>query len=141
MAKSGIKINFLGDLSVFSDDLKALLYDAMEKTKDNKQLNLNICLNYGGRLDIVQAVNKLIKEGKKSITEKDISDKLYTAGQPDMDLLIRTSGELRISNFMIYQLAYSELYFPKTYWPDFSEKELKKALMNFGKRKRRYGGY
>lgn len=138
--EKGVKLNFFGDLSPFSKDLKDIFDEAVSKTKDNQKLHLNICLNYGGRADIVRAVNNLIEKGYKKITEKDISDNLYSNGQPDLDLVIRTSGEQRVSNFMIYQLAYSELYFPKIHWPDFDEKELYKALVEFSKRNRRYGG-
>ena len=137
----GIKLNIFGDLSPFNKNLRDLLVTACEKSKNNQILTLNICLNYGGRADIVQAVNNLIKQGKKVINEDDIGNNLYSKGQPDLDFVVRTSGEMRVSNFMIYQLAYSELYFPKIYWPDFDEKQLKKALIEFGKRKRRYGGY
>ena len=139
--QDGVKVNFFGDLSPFPQDMKEIFKRLVEKTKNNTKLNLNICLNYGGRADIVQAVNKLISKGLKEVKEEDIGNNLYSKGQPDLDFVIRTSGEMRISNFMIYQLAYAELYFPKVYWPDFDEKELKKALFEFGKRNRRYGGY
>lgn len=130
----------MGALSKFPKDLVTELEKAKGDTKDNKNLILNLALNYGGRDDIVYSVNKLIKSGKKEINEKDILDNLYTESLPEPDLIIRTSGEQRISNFMIYQAAYSELYFTKTFWPDFDEKCLKKALLNFQKRNRRYGG-
>lgn len=138
--KKGIKLTIFGDLTPFDKSLRKVLEDAMNFTKNNHKLHLNICLNYGGRADIVTAVNKLIKDGYKEVSEEDIGDNLYSKGQPDLDLVIRTSGEQRISNFMIYQLAYSELYFPKVYWPDFDEKQLKNALIEFSKRNRRYGG-
>jgi len=138
--KNRVKVNFFGDLSVFDKDLQDLFEKVTEETKNNTDLTFNICLNYGGRADIVQSVNKVIKSGKKEITEKDINDNLYSAGMPDLDLVIRTSGEKRISNFMIYQIAYAELYFPKLFWPDFNKKALKKALIEYSKRHRRYGG-
>lgn len=141
LLKNGVKLNIFGDLAPFDNKLKELLLSACEKSKNNNKLVFNICLNYGGRADIVQSVNSLIKQGKKEINEEDIKNNLYSKGQPDLDFVIRTSGEMRISNFMIYQLAYAELYFPKVYWPDFGEKELKKALIEFGRRNRRYGGY
>lgn len=141
IVKNDIKINFFGDLSVFTEDLKSIFEDVIKKTENNTKVTLNICLNYGGRADIVRSVNNLIKLGYKSVTEEDISNNLYSKNQPDLDFVIRTSGEMRISNFMIYQLAYAELYFPKVYWPDFDETELKKALKVFAKRRRRYGGY
>lgn len=140
LIKKGIKVQILGETSKFSKKMQINFKDILEKTKNNDKMILNILLNYGGRADIVRAVNKLIDSGKKDISEKDISDNLYTAGMPDLDLVIRTSGEQRISNFMIYQLAYAELYFPKTYWPDFNEKKLKKAIKVYSKRERRYGG-
>lgn len=141
LVRQGVKVNFFGNLDVFSEDLKKIFDQAKELTENNSNLIFNICLNYGGKQDIVQAVNKLLSEGKKEITMDDISNNLYSKGQPDLDFVIRTSGEQRISNFMIYQSAYAEFYFPKTLWPDFGEKALKKALIEFTKRKRRFGGY
>ena len=141
LVESGVKVNFFGDLTPFSDDLKGIFAETADKSKNNSELIFNICLNYGGKQDIVQSVNKLISEGKKEITEEDISNNLYSKGQPNLDFVIRTSGENRISNFMIYQLAYAELYFPKIFWPDFDEKALEKSLIEYSKRKRRFGGY
>lgn len=138
---SGVKINFFGDLTAFSEDIREVLYKAVDLSKNNNKLTFNMCLNYGGKQDIVQSVNNLISNGKKMITEQDISDNLYSKGMPDLDFVIRTSGEERLSNFMIYQAAYAELYFPKVLWPDFNEKELWKALVVYSKRKRRFGGY
>lgn len=138
---SGVKINFFGDLTAFSEDIREVLYKAVDLSKNNNKLIFNMCLNYGGKQDIVQSVNNLISNGKKMITEQDISDNLYSKGMPDLDFVIRTSGEERLSNFMIYQAAYAELYFPKVLWPDFNEKELWKALVVYSKRKRRFGGY
>ena len=139
-SEKGVKVRSMGDLDKFPKDLTSALENAKEETKHNDKLVLNLALNYGGRDDITYSVNKLIKSGKKAITEKDILDNLYSEGLPEPDLIIRTSGEQRISNFMIYQAAYSEYYFTKTYWPDFDEKCLKKALVAFQKRERRYGG-
>ena len=136
----GVKVRSMGDLNKFPSDLREEFTNAKESTKNNDKLILNLALNYGGRADIVYSVNKLIKSGKKEINEKDILDNLYSEGLAEPDLIIRSSGEQRISNFMIYQGAYSELYFTKTYWPDFDEKCLKKALVDFQKRDRRYGG-
>ena len=98
-----------------------------------------LCINYGGRNDIVEAVNKCLKDGKKDITEEEFKHYLYTSELSDPDLIIRTSGEQRISNFLLYQMAYSELYFTKTYWPDFDKNELLKALHEFQQRNRRFG--
>ena len=141
MVKNGVKINFFGDLSRFKGELREILDKTALATENNDTIIVNICLNYGGKQDIVQAVNKLIAEGKKEITEEDIANNLYSKGQPDLDFVIRTSGEQRISNFMIYQSAYAELYFPKILWPDFDEKALYEALIEYSKRKRRFGGY
>jgi len=110
-----------------------------EETKNNSLGTLNICLNYGGRAEIIDAVNKIIKENKKDITEEEFKQYLYN-DLPDIDFMIRTSGELRISNFMLWQISYAELYFPKCYFPDFNESEYDKALIEFTKRDRRFGG-
>ena len=136
-----IKLVISGDISSLPKDLVESINEVLNNDIKDPKLTLNICLNYGGRADIVRAVNKLIAQGKKSINEDDITNNLYSAGIPDLDFVIRTSGEQRISNFMIYQIAYAELYFPKIYWPEFNEKKLKKALKVFAKRNRRYGGY
>lgn len=135
-----VKVNIFGDLKDFPKDMQEILENIVEKTQNNTKLVFNICLNYGGRADIVKAVNDLIEKGNKSVSEEDIKNNLYSKNQPDLDLVIRTSGEQRISNFMIFQLAYAELYFPKIYWPDFDEKELVKSLKIFEKRNRRFGG-
>jgi len=136
----GVKLMSIGDIDKFPKDLVKELKDLQEKTKNNDKLIVNLAINYGGKDDIVRAVNNLIIEGKTEITKEDISNHLYTENLPDPDLVIRTSGEERISNFMIYQMAYSELYFPKVLWPDFGEKDLLKALQIYSKRERRYGG-
>lgn len=138
--KKGIQLRTMGDLTKFPKDLVKSIEEIKEKTKNNDKLILNLALNYGGRADIVHAVNTLISSGKTKATEDDISKTLYSSPLPDPDLVIRTSGEVRISNFMIYQMAYSELYFPKVLWPDFNEKELRKALYSYQNRERRFGG-
>lgn len=135
-----IKFVAMGDLSRFPDKLKNILIDTMEKTKNNTGLVVNLAMNYGGRDDIVHAVNSLIEKGEKKITIENLKGNLYSAPSPDIDLLVRTSGETRVSNFMLFQMAYSELYFTKTCWPDFDKKELFKALEEFSKRNRRFGG-
>ena len=111
----------------------------MEKTKNNNAFYINLCLNYGGREDIVQAVNKLIAQCKTEITMEDISANLYTANSPDPDFIVRTSGEHRLSNFMPWQSTYAELYFPKVLWPDFSKKDLIEAIKEYSSRDRRFG--
>lgn len=138
--KNNIKFVSMGDVSKFPDKLKNILIDTMKSTQNNTGLVVNLAMNYGGRDDIVQAVNKLIEKGNKSVDVESIKENLYSAGSPDIDLLIRTSGEKRISNFMLFQMAYSELYFTKVCWPDFDKKQLDKALKDYSKRNRRFGG-
>lgn len=137
--KENIRVVFSGR----RDRLSSKVLDAMDKmeeeTKNNSLGTLNICLNYGGRAEIIDAVNKIIKENKKDITEEEFKQYLYN-DLPDIDFMIRTSGELRISNFMLWQISYAELYFPKCYFPDFNESEYDKALIEFTKRDRRFGG-
>ena len=135
-----IKFVQIGDLARFPKKLQDIILKTEEETKNNTGLVVNLAMNYGGRADIVQATNKLLEKGVKEITEKDLCENLYSYPSPDIDLLVRTSGELRISNFMLFQLAYSEFYFTKKYWPDFNEKQLKKAIYAFSKRNRRFGG-
>lgn len=137
--KYDLSVNFIGDLSVFDRELQDRIEKLHAKSKDNS-LILNIAFNYGGRSEIAWAVNKLIKQGCTDISEKDISSAVYTAGCPDPDLIIRTGGDYRISNFLLWQAAYSELYFTDVLWPDFDEKELDKAIESFYLRKRRFGG-
>lgn len=136
------KLNFLGDLSKLPKKTYDTCLSAIEKTKDNKSLTVNIALNYGGRDEIVHSFKQIIEKGygRDEITEELISDNLYTAGQSDPDLLIRPGGEIRLSNFLIYQLAYTELYFTDVLWPDFTEDDLREAILAFTKRDRRYGG-
>ena len=136
-----IKVCFLGELSKFSREIQANIKKAEKETdfKDNN-LILNVKLNYGSRNEIVNAVNRIIKDNKKNIDEKVFSEYLYTKNIPDPDLLIRTSGELRISNFMLWQMAYSEFWFTKKYWPDFNARLLRRAVAAYQKRKIRKGG-
>lgn len=136
--KRNSRVRFLGDISCFSPEIQKLMADIVEKSKDYPHA-LNIALNYGGRDDIVHAVNSLVSEGKTHITEEDISSHLYTSGQPDPDLIVRTGGEWRLSNFLTWQSTYSELYFTKTLWPDMKEKDVDEALDFFAKRQRRFG--
>ncbi len=133
------RICFLGDTSRFSKEIQSLMAEICEKSKNYPQ-TLNIAVNYGGRDDIVHAVNTLINEGKTNITENDISSRLYTANQPDPDLIVRTGGEWRLSNFLTWQSTYSELYFTKTLWPDMKNKDVDEALEFFSSRQRRFGG-
>ena len=140
LVNEDIVLNFLGDTSVYSDELKELINETSQMNNDHCKLICNIAINYGGRAEIVNAVNKLIKQGAESVTEEDISGALYTAGQPEPDLIIRTGGEYRTSNFLMWQGAYSELYFTPTLWPDFKTTDIDKAIEEFNKRNRRYGG-
>ena len=135
-----IVIHFLGDNKVFPKNLQKQLNNLEKKCAKNNGLVLNIALNYGGRAEIVRAVNKLIKANQKQVSEKNIADNLDTAGMPNVDLLIRTGGEKRISNFLLWQLAYAELFFIDTLWPDFSEKHFIEALDWYQKRQRKFGG-
>ena len=145
LKKNSIKLKFIGDLSKFDEEIINLLNKSMKETEDCKDLILNIALNYGGRYDIIQAVKKLTKNVRENIIEIDeindelFSNYLYTKGIKDPDLLIRTSGEYRISNFLLWQIAYSELYITETFWPDFDKNEYKKALDDYAKRERRFG--
>lgn len=142
LMENNVKLNILGDISKLPDFARQACIDAMEKTKDHDGLYLNMALNYGGRDDVVKAVRDIVKEGIEAdcIDEMTISDHLYTKSMPDPDLMIRTGGDFRISNFLIYQLAYTELYFTKVLWPDFTKEEFDKALEDFTRRDRRYGG-
>ena len=136
---SDCHIEFLGDLTKFDDDIYKSALDIMERTKNNTEFYINVCLNYGGREDIVQAVNKLIAQGKTSVTIDDISANLYTCNSPDPDFIVRTSGEHRLSNYMPWQSTYAELYFPKVLWPDFGKKDLIEAIKEYSSRDRRFG--
>ncbi len=141
-----IKVNILGDISAFNEDLQKSMRKCIERTKDNTGVLFSIALNYGGRAEIVNATKNIatqIKNGKinlEDINEELISNNLYTAGIPDPDLIIRTSNELRLSGFLIWQSAYSELYFTDINWPDFDENALDKAILEYQNRNRRFGG-
>ena len=141
MHKENVRIRFLGDLTKLSKNLVDIVKNAENKTKDNTGVNLNIAFNYGSRDEITNALKAIIQEGLKSedITEDTISNHLYTKDIPDPDLLIRTGGEKRISNYLLWQLAYSEIYVTDAYWPEFDENELSKAIVEFEHRNRRFG--
>lgn len=140
-----IKVNILGNRQGLSEKMKELIQKCMERTKNNMGITFNIALNYGGRDEIVRAVKNIAEKIKENainiedITEQTISDNLYTKDQPDPDLLIRTSGEIRLSNFMPWQLVYTEFVFIDKNWPDFSEKDLDKAIGVYQKRNRKFG--
>lgn len=144
--KQNIKIKIAGDINGLTKSLKNSIEKAVETTKDNTGLTLNIAFNYGGRPEILKAIKEIatdIKENKinvEDINEELVSNHLYTAGQPDPDLLIRTSKELRTSNFLPWQLVYAEFYFPDKHWPEFGEEDLLEAIRVYQKRNRRFGG-
>ena len=137
-----IKLEFIGDRAPLADDIKELMLKAEADSADATGLHLNIALNYGGRDEIVHAVKSIVKEGidPEDITEQTVSDRLYTAGQPDPDFIIRPSGEYRLSNYMIWQAAYAEYWFSDILWPDFSPRDLDRAIEDFSRRNRRFGG-
>jgi len=140
-----IRIRVIGDKERLPEDIKNAIAQVERNTEKRDGLSFNIALNYGGRQDIIQAARKLAEDVKKGLIEvEDIDEtqlekRLFTAGIPDPDLLIRTSGEMRISNFLIWQCQYTEFYFCRTLWPDFSRKDLEKALLAYQERSRRYG--
>jgi undecaprenyl diphosphate synthase len=139
--KEGVQLRHIGRLERLAPSLQQKVLDAIEMTKNNDRLILNVAFNYGGRDEIVNAIQNIIKDGIKpeEVTETVVNRYLYTAGVPDPDLIVRPSGELRVSNFMIWQGAYSELYVTPKYWPDFDKEEYRRALETFASRDRRYG--
>ena len=143
--KNNIRMRFLGRMDELPAGVQNDVRDAMERTAGNKGMVLCVALNYGGRAEIVDAMNAILSERNgpgtsNKITEEQLSRHLYTEGLPDPDLLIRTSGEMRVSNFLLWQIAYAEIFVTETLWPDFNRARLLEALMEFQKRERRYGG-
>ncbi|MBI2858039.1 MAG: di-trans,poly-cis-decaprenylcistransferase [Chloroflexi bacterium] len=138
----GVKLRHLGTLEGLSDAIQARVMRALEMTKQNDRIVVSVAFNYGGRAEILDAVKRVLSAGLKSeeINESVFSDYLYTSGLPDPDLVIRTGGEVRLSNFLIWQAAYSEYYATPTFWPDFGKEDIEKALQAFSQRQRRYGG-
>ncbi|HBF44263.1 MAG TPA: di-trans,poly-cis-decaprenylcistransferase [Clostridiales bacterium] len=139
LIKNKARLLVSGDVNALPADLKNSIEKVEELTGKFSDHVLNIAINYGARAEIVRAVQKLLKENVTTVTEQSFSEYLYTAGLPDVDMIVRTSGEKRISNFLLYQSAYAELYFTDVLWPDFNVAELEKALEWFNGRKRRYG--
>ena len=145
MFKNNIKLNAIGDLDTLPGEVREELYTIIESTKDNTGMTLTLALSYGGKQEIFKAVKEISEKVKNDIICLDnfddsvINDHLYTNNLPDVDLLIRTSGEKRISNFLLWQIAYAELYFTDVYWPDFSEDDLEKAIVEYQNRERRFG--
>ncbi len=141
MHEKNVVIKFIGNLSKLPERLQSILNESVELTKNNSGVNLQIAFNYGARDEIVNAVKKICDSGVSSenITEDLISENLYTANMPDPDLLIRTGGEMRISNYLLWQVAYSEIYITQTFWPEFNKEALAEAIMEFKNRQRRFG--
>jgi len=139
--REGGVVHFVGDMSRFSPKLQKIFYDIQEKSKNNTSLHIYFALNYGGREEILSAVNKIIEKGHhtKNITEEYFAKHLQTGDMPDPDIIIRTSGEMRLSGFLPWQSVYSELFFTPTLWPDFSKEEFLKILEEYGERDRRHG--
>ena len=145
LMEKGIKIATIGDLSAFPESTRKVLEEAMEKTRDNKNMTLVFAMNYGGRKDIVDGINRYVDDYvsgrvREKMTEELFNIYLSTAEYPEIDLMIRTSLDYRLSNFLLWQLSYTELYFTDTYWPDFTPEEFEKAINNFTQRSRRFGG-
>ncbi len=140
--RNGVQLRHIGRLDGLKPAFAQKVRNAIEQTKNNNKLILNVAFNYGGRSEIVEAVQKIVAEGVKpeAVTEEMITSHLYTGGQPDPDLIIRTSGELRVSNFLIWQGAYAEYYIAPVYWPDFDKDQLRLALEEYANRHRRFGG-
>jgi undecaprenyl diphosphate synthase len=144
--KNNIRFRTLGRTDQLDASVRRELEKGISRTSDNTGMIFNVALNYGGRAEIVDAVNEILRNGGRTaaanggITESEFAQHLYTAGLPDPDLLIRTSGELRISNFLLWQIAYAEIWVTETLWPDFSKQHLYEAIIAFHKRERRYGG-
>ena len=139
MLKNGIRFQTIGDIAKLPEPVQETIRQTKEITEGGKEMTLILALSYGARNEIVRGVEKLLDSGSKTITEESFSKYLDTAAFPDPDLLIRTGGEFRVSNFLLWQAAYAELYFTKTMWPDFTPADLKKAIEEFGKRERRFG--
>ncbi len=140
--RNGVRLRHIGRLDRLSPAFADKVRAAIALTRDNTRLTLNIAFNYGGRAEIVEAVRCIVAEGipPEQITDDTVTAHLYTAGQPDPDLIIRTSGEMRVSNFLIWQGAYSEYFITPTYWPDFDKEQLRLALEEYSRRHRRFGG-
>ena len=139
--RHGVRLHLLGRIDRLSEALQRKVEHAIELTKDNSRLTLSVAFDYGGRAEIVEAVRRIIQDGvpPQDIDESLLSSYLYTAGLPDPDLIIRTAGEMRLSNFLLWQSAYSEYYATTTYWPDFGTEEIDKALAAYAQRQRRFG--
>ncbi len=140
--RNGVRLVHLGHLEALPPRLQREVATAITRTRDNDRITLNLCFNYGGRDDIVMAVRQLVADGltPDEVTEEAISERLYSHGSPDPDLVVRTGAEQRISNFLLWQSAYAEFYFTDAYWPDFGREDVDIALAEYGRRKRKFGG-
>ena len=142
--KNDVRLNVIGNTGDLSDDLQKIIDNALKKTSANKGLTFTLAINYGSRQEITNAVKNIVNDVEKGIITKDINENiisryLYTSDLPDPDLLIRTSGEMRISNFLLWQLSYAEIWVTDTYWPDFEQTEYIKAILDYQNRQRRFG--
>ena len=137
--KHNVRFRVIGDLKRLPDDVQQKLQETMDHTAENDAMTMVVALSYSSRWEIAEAVRKIVAQAPQEITEETVAQHLQTNFMPDPDLLIRTGGELRISNYLLWQIAYSELYFCDTYWPDFSEDDLRKAVESFQSRQRRFG--
>lgn len=140
LIKKEVRLIISGDITPLPESLREKCLNVVKKSENFKERTLNIALNYGSRAEIVRAANLAIKSGKTELTEEDFVNGFYTSSLPDIDLVIRTSGEMRLSNFFLWQCAYAEFYFTDVLWPDFHKEELKKAFEWYSHRKRRFGG-
>jgi undecaprenyl diphosphate synthase len=140
--RNGVQLRHIGDLAPLSDSLQRQIQAAVELTRHNERLIANIAFNYGGRQELIEVIREIVRQQipAEDITPELVAAHLYTAGLPDVDLIIRTSGEFRVSNFMLWQGAYAEYYISPVYWPDFDKDEFYRALKAFSERDRRYGG-
>lgn len=139
MHENNVVISFIGDITQLSQKLQDILANAVETTKNNTGVNLQIAFNYGSRAEIVKAVKEIVDSGEKEITEETISKHLYTSNIPDPDLLIRTGGEMRVSNYLLWQIAYSEFIVLEKFWPEFDKETLAECIKEFNRRNRRFG--
>ena len=139
MHENNVVISFIGGITQLSEKLQKILANAVETTKNNTGVNLQIAFNYGSRAEIVRAVKEIVESGEKEITEETISKHLYTSNIPDPDLLIRTGGEMRVSNYLLWQIAYSEFIVLPEFWPEFNKDALAKCILEYNRRNRRFG--
>ena len=140
--EEGVRVRHLGSLDKLPEDLQLAIQSALDLTRANDRLVLSVAYNYGGRAEIIHAVRGMIAEGAhpEDVTEETLGAHLYTAGMPDPDVIVRTAGEMRLSNYLIWQAAYAEYWSTPAYWPDFGKEHLRQAIADYGRRKRKFGG-